>query len=994
VVAIVGMMVANVGLAQISWTGGGDGTNWFDNANWSTSVPGAGDTVSIGSGDIILTNETAILSSFTMTGGTLTFSNWTTRLRADTVDLQGGELTLPPAFSETDMSNRVWIACQDFTLGTNASVNVDGKGYIAANGPGGSSTLYRRGGGGYGGRGGWGDLGPGGSVYGSVHEPMQPGSGGCSTTGGAGGGAVLIQATGSIALYGTISSIGADGSGTHYSGGSGGAIFIDCDQLSGSANALLIVSGGDGTSNSGGGGGGRIAVDYSTLQGSPEIRVSTAPGVGWTDSRIATVGWFQGTGWGTLSLPDDGLLSETLSGQRFQYVKLYFKNMSDWSLANLTIENSQVVFATPGAAVNVAGDLLVDTGGHFGIGEFDGASNAVLTVGNNLVVTNGGGFSVFSGPATAALEDFGAHVVVTNELVVADGSWVYPHSHSTDGGSPKFSATTVTVETGGGFNAHGLGYAGKMGPEPGDDNGARGSGGGHGGRGGSSDAYFYGGGAVNGLLEYPVRPGSGGGSRYFGGGLIALWATNCMISGTLNADGVSGVNLGGGAGGGIVIDCASLSGQSPLFHAEGGDGSSGLGGGGGGGRIALHYDSLAGLVSPKFSTAPGIGQSNGRETDSWWQEAGEGTLWCSTAELLSETIDGDRFTQVRFYADGFDAWTVANLTVSNSAIVFGTDGFELNVTGDMTVGPNGTLGLGAISGNLQPVLNCGGNLTVGAGGALHVFGGRTNGVDLAVGAFVDVDGELVVENGGWIFPYSHAELGSSPRFRADSLDVASDSGFNAIGRGYPTQSGPGAGTFAASWRGGGGGYGGWGGDGSSSARGGTSNGWANAPVFPGSGGGQLNGYNPPTGGSGGGTIWIEVLNAVRLSGQLRADGTEGRSNSGGGSGGGILVCAGRFDVSPEALLCADGGEGQISHGGGGGGGRIALWREVSAANQALLFTGGSGDGLSVTTEPFSGVEGTPRVDFGFGYTGGTQLAEVGTIRFVDGRLKGTLFILR
>ena len=1002
VVLLMAMAGASLGQTH-TWKAVPADNNWFNSANWDGdgSYPGTADEVVVGAGAAItLTNETAVLASFTMTGGTLTFTNWLTRLRATTVDLQAGALALPAAFTSTVMSNRIWIVCQDLTLGATATINVDGKGYIAGTGPGGASTLQRRGGGGHGGRGGFGDSGGGGITNDAVHEPVNPGSGGAHAgAGGSGGGAVRIQATGTVDLQGTIYARGANNSVWTGGGGSGGSIWIECVQFAAGAGALLNADGGNGTTHGGGGGGGRIALTYDSLQGLPGLRFSTAPGVGWADSagNIDTYGWFPGSGWGTVSLSDTGLVTQTLDNNRFQKANLYVPDLLTLSLNNLTVENCSVILAMPGLALSVAGNLTIGTNGYFGIGEYGGSSNAQLTVGNNLIVTNGGLFSVYSGPAVVALDDFGARVRVTNTMAVADGSWVYPHSHPVDGGSPLFVAGTLTVAAGGGFNAHARGYGAKLGPEPGNDSGSRGAGGGHGGRGGSSDAYFHAGGVVNGTVDRPMRPGSGGGSQAHGGGLIAVDADSAVISGMLKADGARGWgtgNLGGGAGGGIVIDCTTLSGQSARFQANGGNGSSGLGGGGGGGRIALHYTTINGLSDPQFSTAPGTGYSTGRETDSWWHQAGEGTLWCTSTNLLSATINSNRFTQVRFHANGFTTWTVSSLAISNSSICFGTDGFELNVTGNLTIGTNGSLGMGAISGDARPSLTCGGNLVVRNGGALHVFGGLTNGVDAALGATVEITGDLLVESGAWIYPYTHAGSGGSPRFRARKLEVAALGGFKAIGRGYPTQSGPGAGTFAGTWRGGGGGHGGWGGDGSSTARGGTTNGLLLATMFPGSGGGNLNGNNPPTGGSGGGVIWLELRGTAQVDGLLNADGTDARVNSGGGSGGGILINARRYAVGGTAVLNARGGKGQADHGGGGGGGRMVFWLGVEDNLKSWLIAGGDAEGLNVSTEAFDGFAGTVSVDFGFGYTGGLQDAEIGTIRYVDGRSAGTVIMFR
>ena len=75
--ALVGCL--NVAFAA-TWTGV-SGNDWFVASNWDPSgVPNNASTVTVPSGAaILLTNETAELASFTMAGGTMTFSNWMTR---------------------------------------------------------------------------------------------------------------------------------------------------------------------------------------------------------------------------------------------------------------------------------------------------------------------------------------------------------------------------------------------------------------------------------------------------------------------------------------------------------------------------------------------------------------------------------------------------------------------------------------------------------------------------------------------------------------------------------------------------------------------------------------------------------------------------------------------------------------------------------------------------------------------------------------------------
>lgn len=990
-----------------TWSGPSNG-DWFAGANWTpTGIPGtnAGDSATVTNGAILLTNSPGALASFAITNATLTFSNWTTRLQATTVTVSGGTLTLPSAFTNNAMSNRVWVACSNFTLVAPGTIDVDKKGFLGSHGPGGASTTTRWGGGGHGGRGGAGDVDPRpGNTNGAVHAPLNPGSGGCGNiaAGGAGGGAVLIEATGTVDLRGVITANGqgADGLGASGGGGSGGSIYIVCNAFDGTSGARLSARGGRNGSNvaqGGGGGGGRIAVAYTTCNpGAASVRFTTAPGAGASDYFAASRGWFYRADWGTLSMPDATLLTGTPATQQFDKVNLYFRDLTAWTVANLTVISNAFVLATPGLAVTVGGDLTVGTSGQFGIGEPFGASNSVLTVGNRLVVTNGGLLEVYAGLASAALGGAGASVVVSNTLAVATNSWINPYSHGTNGGSARFRATNVTVAAGGGFNALARGYQGGQGPGAGTRSGQRGTGGGHGGRGGASDIHV-GGGVTNGSAAWP-GPGSGGAdiSGYpsiYGGGLVYIEGASVTLDGTINANGASGAygNYGGGAGGGILIACDTLTGQAPLLAVNGGNRDSTGGGGGGGGRMALHYNSIA-LQTPRFQASPGIGQHSGLESSSWQLVAGEGTLWCSDSNLLATTLDGGRFSNICFLASTFNAWTVPSLTISNSSIRFGEDGFALTVAGGLTIGTNGALGIGALSGNARPALTCGGDLRVRNGGALHVYAGKTNAA--GIGASVDVTGDLTVETNAWVYPYTHeyyAVGGGAPRFKARSLTVAAGGGFKAIGRGYRMQQGPNQGTQTSS-RSGGGGYGGRGGDHALTVgSGGGTNGMPLAPILPGSGSCREDS------GSGGGVIWIELAGTASVDGLLAANGASGYyGHSGGGAGGSVLVRANGVRAGTGSVWRALGGNG-ISDGGGGGGGRIAVWKRMSDQDAGALFAGQAPtrlqDKIATNAVMFSQFQASVSVAGGT-TTGAGKPGEAGTIRFIDARPAGTIIIIQ
>ncbi len=253
-----------------------DGTtgNWLDAARWSGgTVPQPGETAVVNSGSITLDATTADLAAFEMNGGTLTFTNWTTTLNAANIFVNDGMLTLPAAFTDTDMSNRVNIVCVNFQLTAPGQIFVKGRGYAGAPtwnaagyGPGGGPASASRGsGGGHGGKGGVGyNATSGGATNDLANAPTIPGSGGGGNGGETGGGAVRIAASGTVTINGTINADGNDTS--HHGGaGAGGAIFISCQAFAGDSNGVMTANGGAGGGSgtqfyTAGGGGGRIAV--------------------------------------------------------------------------------------------------------------------------------------------------------------------------------------------------------------------------------------------------------------------------------------------------------------------------------------------------------------------------------------------------------------------------------------------------------------------------------------------------------------------------------------------------------------------------------------------------------------------------------------------------------------------------------------------------------------------------------------------------------------
>lgn len=99
-----------------------------------------------------------------------------------------------------------------------------------------------------------------GSAYGDIYEPVRFGSCGGGSLGGAGGGVIWLNVSGTIRIDGEISADGLNGGDSRSGGGSGGSIWIHSYTIKGTGN--ISVNGGAGGSLSGGGAGGRIAVYF------------------------------------------------------------------------------------------------------------------------------------------------------------------------------------------------------------------------------------------------------------------------------------------------------------------------------------------------------------------------------------------------------------------------------------------------------------------------------------------------------------------------------------------------------------------------------------------------------------------------------------------------------------------------------------------------------------------------------------------------------------
>ena len=234
-----------------------------------------------------ITRDLSVAGSMSVTAAASTTTTTITVSRNVTISTGGTllgtyvKLILPSGNCDVQSGGKIstdaWGSAKE--SGSNPGGNIGGGG---ANNKG-------AGGGGYGGFGGNANLnnseGVGGVInYGSISQPAILGSGGGSSLdamgdGGAGGGAIKLDVSGTLTINGLVTAngeVGGDGCslcGNPGGAGSGGSIWIIANTLAGTYS--ITANGGNGKSfggySSGGGGGGRIAYYYTTLTGSGVI---------------------------------------------------------------------------------------------------------------------------------------------------------------------------------------------------------------------------------------------------------------------------------------------------------------------------------------------------------------------------------------------------------------------------------------------------------------------------------------------------------------------------------------------------------------------------------------------------------------------------------------------------------------------------------------------------------------------------------------------------
>jgi hypothetical protein len=526
------------------------------------------------------------------------------------------------------------------------------------------------------------------------------------------------------------------------------------------------------------------------------------------------------------------------------------------------------------------------------------------------------------------------------------------------------------VESGGLVDGLGQGYQG--GAIAGNGPGAGinyGEGAGHGGRGGvvlAASGLTYG----NGLL--PLLPGSSGGASSFfpgGAGGAALQVSaggSVIVAGIIDLRGQEGSYStqagGGGSGGGLYLEGASLSvsGELRLGGGNGGGGTVG-GGGGGGGRVALRSRTGSFSVSGSVDVSGG---GNGSGTSSL-SAGGAGSIAylpgndLEVPGLLSLGPSPASYQAVRILGQG-ELSVPTGLSLNAASVQLDPGGRlllagPLAVSGGLSMAGNALLRIQSVSLTLSAASLAPGNRLELQGGA-HLrlpSAGLPSGLSLTVkdsslslgasfslgpGDYLDLQGlltcdqDLSVLSGASLIARGVAVI-QAQRFLLEAGGLV-----DGNERGYPAGQGPG---HSADEQGAGhGNYGGYNGFRGNTVPGGPPYDDPLSPAEPGSGGTASS--------AGGACVRVIASQGIGLSGTVRVDGgtsTAGSIGGAGGSGGSVYLSA-PLIWGPGSLSArgGNGGGGGLWGGAGAAGGLIYVASSGSACGQALSadVSGGSG----------------------------------------------------
>ena len=358
------------------------------------------------------------------------------------------------------------------TINVTGSLDVQSGGYISANGLGfdeerGTGAGTTNEGGTYGGEG----EDNTDATYGSLNNPIHLGSGGADR---GGGGAVILNVTGTLTVNGTISANGEQGT-SNQETGSGGTINITANEIEGSG--MVQANGGTTSGGSGlSGGGGRIAITTSGT----DFGGLTIQAMGGS-ANSASLRGASGTVYKEDSSDgsDNGeLVIDNGSAATDGETTRISSTMTDLAVGDVTIQNDGILeINQSGVTLTVSGNWNNSATATLTEGTilFDATSSKTITPGtddfNNVVFNGSGGtwtmqdngtltgdMTITAGTLTTDGYDFdiagtmdldgtlnAASGTGGNSLVKVDGNWDMTSVVFTNTNSTVMFATTTTA---------------------------------------------------------------------------------------------------------------------------------------------------------------------------------------------------------------------------------------------------------------------------------------------------------------------------------------------------------------------------------------------------------------------------------------------------------------------------------------------------------------------------------------------------------------------
>lgn len=886
-----------------------------------------------------------------------------------------GNITLVPV----DTGDTVWtddygpvLTMRNLTVELGGLVTGTGKGYVQNRGPGYQFDLLGSSHGGYGG-------GTGNAPYGALYEPIMLGSGGHNDlygSGGSGGGAMKLLASGNLVLDGKIEANGTSGRG----GGSGGSIWLDvAGSLSGAG--VIEANGGAATEGgSGGPGGGRIALYYAANAGFPLVsaNIHAYGGSGTTPGGPGTVyveqkGTDPANG-GLLIVDNNGVNSQyagilegtyslkEIRATRYGHVEFMGTNgvLTINSGAGMQGDNTMPKVKITGTLRYTGSSTLQIDGVDLGLNGKELRRNATDTADEEGLQdvqvggTNAAGITLYG---TTWWHDQTKPYSLRDVTVKKNGTITLV---SASNYGPVLNLRNLIVEadisTKGTITATGKGYAEESGPGYTYRNGVS-----HGGYGANAAVAPYG------DLYEPITLGSGGSNNIYGpggagGGAIKIVAAgNVTVDGIIEANGTTG--RWAGSGGSIWLDVAGTLSGNGVIEANGGS-SVNDAAGPSGGRIAIYYGTNSGfpLAGSNIHAYGGV--------NTWANGAygGPGTVYIEQKNVdLAKSglllIDNNN-VNAQFAGALEGNYTFREIQVTR----FGHVEF-LGVNGKLTIS-NGT---GLQGDSTKPTVKASGTFEYSGVGPLAINGVtlEINGRETATSSqYLDVNigslaaAELKLNAKTWYHnqtaPYQlgNVTIGPNgvlrmagydsgdtnwtndfgPTLNATNITIDQGGELSAYGMGYTSGSrGPGvSGNLGSS-------HGGYGGANTSSSYGDIFE-----PATFGGSGSQV---------AGGGAMKVVVYGTLTVNGKITADGEEvatHHSNVSSGAGGSIHIDT---NILAGAGTITANGRTSDWNGTGPAGGRIAIYYAENTGfplNVTNIQARGAGESGSSYNEGFGG----------------------------------------